>query len=60
MATVKLPLAFFVTIKGENQGVPPKESQDFKLNLVLQNRACPSITSLFEDSIESHNARQIC
>jgi Bardet-Biedl syndrome 9 protein len=35
----------------------PKDAQDFKLNLVLNNRTCPSLISLFEDVVESLNAR---
>jgi hypothetical protein len=44
-----LPLAFFVTL-----GVPvaAKETNDIKLNLAL-NKTIPSVTSLFEDVIES-------
>lgn len=53
-----MPLSFFVKILPTNQGASQKE-EGFKLNLVL-NRATPSVLSLFEDAVESLNARQFC
>ena len=59
IAQVHLPLSFFVQIHANNQNNPQASKEaagDFKLNLVL-NKTCASVTSLFEDCIESLNAR---
>jgi Bardet-Biedl syndrome 9 protein len=45
-----------VQITAQNQQPAPKDAPDFKLNLIL-NRNCASVSSLFEDVIESLNAR---
>lgn len=55
IAEVGLPLAFFVQINAANQS--EVREQDVKLNLVL-SRAVPSLPSLFEDAIESLQARE--
>jgi hypothetical protein len=55
LTETQLPLSFFVTLS------PPgvaKDNSDVKLNFVL-NKAAPSVVSLFEDVVESLQARDI-
>ncbi|TNV72525.1 hypothetical protein FGO68_gene9026 [Halteria grandinella] len=56
IAEVVLPVAFFLQINAGNQA--EVREGDVKLNLVL-NKAIPSLPSLFEDAIESLQARDI-
>jgi hypothetical protein len=59
---LSLPFAFFLQIDALKQTLPPQlegSPEPAKLNLVL-NRNAPSVTSLFEDVIESLNAREMC
>eukprot|EP00347_Sterkiella_histriomuscorum_P008020 403346677 len=56
MTEVNLPLQFFVQIGAQGAS---KEASDFKLNLVL-NKPTSSAVSLFEDVVESLQARELC
>jgi hypothetical protein len=58
VASVRLPLAFFVQIHPGNQQDFAQREADVKLNLVL-NRTVPSLQSLFEDAVESLQAREV-
>lgn len=59
VASIKLPLAFFLQILPAHQasGQPPENAS--KINLIL-NKSAPSVLSLFEDVVESLGAREIC
>jgi hypothetical protein len=56
MADAVLPLSMFVTIAAPGSA---KNETDVKLNFIL-NKTAPSIVSLFEDVVESLDARAMC